>query len=597
MEHTDLMTDANTLPVLFFAIAIGSLFYQAISFSKSGMNGQQTRNLKFPALWRKKLLTYWSGFTVASMFVSSILENVSKHFLFRHEDLVESYLQKKGLKTLHRPTYLFFWRLFHLGLFIEAMLLLSIFVALFFLERPYLSFIDIQPYLPLAPKNNVENISPLWLIYFSPILLHIFYLIPQLEEKIFQKQKFKNKSKQVELKQNYDDPRIKSSYTAQHFKNFKKMYANPLTFLFLIFSLYCTLILTVVHILLPLTQAQSLPDDYYQSSRNIFTAFMVSSMAIYATWSKNADSRFLFERCKFTFFNPLTTCFLVAILLCFSILICVPADSVSLSVLALLLVAFLFLINLIYRPTIVSTPIQSLKVALYLSVLIASIFSLTEFLLELRVMTYTKISLASIAMVSSACFGLYWHHRWNAPRELNAQKGVKLALDSRKQEMMFDSVTQGNDIRAAGLLALGVSPELQDKKGDFLLHIAVKNGHSNIIYPLLKFGADINSANKLKLRPIHVAASHVNFEILQVLIDEGADPNVKDMHGKTPLHRLCSQSQVIADDNQQTQLVKKLLDQGVDPLEKDKLGTSSYDLAKKWNAKKITDLMNRYIKN
>ena len=44
--------------------------------------------------------------------------------------------------------------------------------------------------------------------------------------------------------------------------------------------------------------------------------------------------------------------------------------------------------------------------------------------------------------------------------------------------------------------------------------------------------------NRFGKTPLHKAAEHGHKEILQLLLDQGGDPNLKDIDGNTPLNKL-----------------------------------------------------------
>ncbi|MFH2000610.1 MAG: CHAT domain-containing protein [Planctomycetota bacterium] len=79
------------------------------------------------------------------------------------------------------------------------------------------------------------------------------------------------------------------------------------------------------------------------------------------------------------------------------------------------------------------------------------------------------------------------------------------------------------------------------------LHIAVKEGHLNVVKMLAEAGADLNAKadDKWGDTALHIAANYDRREILKYLIDAGADVNGKAKDGTTPLFHACGVSDLI----------------------------------------------------
>jgi ankyrin repeat protein len=65
------------------------------------------------------------------------------------------------------------------------------------------------------------------------------------------------------------------------------------------------------------------------------------------------------------------------------------------------------------------------------------------------------------------------------------------------------------------------------------LHDAADKGNREMIELLIENGADVNAANEVGMTPLHFAR---NREIAALLLDAHADPNARNKDGNTPLH-------------------------------------------------------------
>ncbi|WP_353275368.1 ankyrin repeat domain-containing protein [Wolbachia endosymbiont (group A) of Pipizella viduata] len=69
-----------------------------------------------------------------------------------------------------------------------------------------------------------------------------------------------------------------------------------------------------------------------------------------------------------------------------------------------------------------------------------------------------------------------------------------------------------------------------------LLHSAAKNGHADVVNALIQNGANVNAEDNFKSTPLHNAARNGHIDTVKVLIAKRADVNAKDIDGYTPLH-------------------------------------------------------------
>ena len=68
------------------------------------------------------------------------------------------------------------------------------------------------------------------------------------------------------------------------------------------------------------------------------------------------------------------------------------------------------------------------------------------------------------------------------------------------------------------------------------LYIAARNGHINIVQALIDAGADLNQVNNLDQTPLYFAIYNNQSRIASLLITAGADVNLSDLQSNTPLH-------------------------------------------------------------
>lgn len=91
---------------------------------------------------------------------------------------------------------------------------------------------------------------------------------------------------------------------------------------------------------------------------------------------------------------------------------------------------------------------------------------------------------------------------------------------------------------AATLLLNGASLQTKDTMGNTLLHLAAARGASTITRHLLavKNQHPDDAKNSSGETPLHLAAAQCNGPVTYLLLHYGADPNLSDHNGLTPLH-------------------------------------------------------------
>ena len=163
----------------------------------------------------------------------------------------------------------------------------------------------------------------------------------------------------------------------------------------------------------------------------------------------------------------------------------------------------------------------------------------------------------------------YWGDFTSFMKILQDTKNVKLLLSMR--ESLFNITAVFHVVHGARKLYSedgGVFRKISGK------HDIENDGHMKILEKLLSLGAEVDPRDIGGRTPLSVAvttgSNHVTLKLAERLIKAGADVNSKDRMGFTPLHK-CAE----ITDLEPAQL---LLDNGADPDIKNNFGESVYDV-------------------
>jgi len=81
---------------------------------------------------------------------------------------------------------------------------------------------------------------------------------------------------------------------------------------------------------------------------------------------------------------------------------------------------------------------------------------------------------------------------------------------------------------------MGADINAKDEAQNTALHLATKYGHMNIMHLLIKHGADLNIQNDDDSTPLHLTEK--NIETIRILLEAGANPNIKDKDWDFPYY-------------------------------------------------------------
>jgi ankyrin repeat protein len=102
----------------------------------------------------------------------------------------------------------------------------------------------------------------------------------------------------------------------------------------------------------------------------------------------------------------------------------------------------------------------------------------------------------------------------------------------------FCLIAEGREAEVGQLLSKDpVLANMTDELGRSPLHVAVINGHLDMVNILIRAGATVNCSDRLRqASPLHYAAFHNYPRIMLFLLSRGADPGFSDNHGNKALH-------------------------------------------------------------
>jgi ankyrin repeat protein len=143
--------------------------------------------------------------------------------------------------------------------------------------------------------------------------------------------------------------------------------------------------------------------------------------------------------------------------------------------------------------------------------------------------------------------------------------------DQEKETKFFAGIEAGDAETVNRFLQDGINPNKKNKNAlsgqnrvdTRPIIAAVKADKLEIVKILLAHGADINARNYFQETALHYAAKKGNLNMIIYLIDRGAEINVADTAGNTPLTAVLTYGKTIGDQNN-LNIIKLLIEKGAD---------------------------------
>jgi Ankyrin repeats (3 copies) len=123
-------------------------------------------------------------------------------------------------------------------------------------------------------------------------------------------------------------------------------------------------------------------------------------------------------------------------------------------------------------------------------------------------------------------------------RWINHEPVVEIP-DEREYGDLHLAAQDGDVMRVRELLAEGRSPNAFDEISKTPFHYAAESGHIDIMQVLLDAGADVNAIDKPRIgnTPLRDVACECSLAVAQFLVDAGADPRIPGWMQLTALHK------------------------------------------------------------
>lgn len=138
-------------------------------------------------------------------------------------------------------------------------------------------------------------------------------------------------------------------------------------------------------------------------------------------------------------------------------------------------------------------------------------------------------------------------------------------------ERVFDLARHGNADELAPLLQAGLPANLRNSNGDSLLMLAAYNGHLEAARLILQHGGDPELANQRCQTPLAGVIFKGDMAMIDLLLEQDADVNGCPEGGKPPL--------MYAAMFDRSDILQRLLQAGADPTATDGEGNTALKLA------------------
>lgn len=164
------------------------------------------------------------------------------------------------------------------------------------------------------------------------------------------------------------------------------------------------------------------------------------------------------------------------------------------------------------------------------------------------------------------------------------------AVDKWGNTPLFEAAQQGHVISVDLLITSGAIVDIKNKHTETPLYTAVRNNHALVAKQFLGKNADPNVWVEGKtFAPLHYAAMRGDIDLLDALIDAGAQVNARGELGATPLHMAAAHGSLSA--------VELLLANGANVNAQTDKGTTPLHYAMTFGYTNVTEVVSTLLQN
>jgi ankyrin repeat protein len=166
-------------------------------------------------------------------------------------------------------------------------------------------------------------------------------------------------------------------------------------------------------------------------------------------------------------------------------------------------------------------------------------------------------------------------------KNLSVCISVLFLLNGCASANLNKTITKGNTQKALKQISTSKKLDKKDKDGNTTLHIAVLNGNYPVTEALLSKGINVNTRNYSGNTPVHtgILSEKVNLQVINLLLDSGADINATNNQDQTPLILASSRESNTMEFEDQINLVEMLINRGAAPDAVDKFKANALHYA------------------